>query len=344
MILVNARAAARPELGGVERWARELSARLPREHPGRYSVARPPQALSHRAGHAWEQLALPLLARRARAELVLCPANLAPLTGVRTAVVVHDAAALHHPEWYSPLYARWQRLVLPRIVAGAERLITVSAFSRDELVAHAGADPATVVVVPGGVDHTRMYPGADAEAARAAHGLGDRPYVLTVASRTARKNLEALDIAARRLAVVGVNLFAAGGDRPQLNGGDGLPPGVRSLGHVDDRLLGGLYAGAAAFVLPSRHEGFGLPCLEAMACGTPVVTTTAGALPQTCGDAALYADPDDAVGLAAQLGRLVEDPALHADLRARGLQHAAQFSWGRTAREVDAALTARTRG
>ncbi|MCW3013506.1 MAG: glycosyltransferase family 4 protein [Solirubrobacterales bacterium] len=343
MILINARAAARPELGGVERWARELSVRLPREHPDRYTVVRPPRAFAHRAGHAWEQLALPLLARRAGAALVLCPANLAPLTGVRTAVVVHDAAALHHPEWYSPLYARWQRAMLPRIVAGAERVITVSAFSRDELVTLAGADPRKVVVVPGGVDHTRMYPAADAEAARAAHGLGDRPYVLTVASRTTRKNLDALGVAARRMATLGIDLFAAGGDRPQFDGGEGLPPGVRSLGHVDDALLGGLYAGAAAFVLPSRHEGFGLPCLEAMACGTPVVTTTAGALPQTCGDAALYADPDDAVGLAAQLARTVTDAALHADMRMRGLEHAARFSWERSAGEVHAALTA-TRG
>lgn len=341
MILVNARAAARPELGGVERWARELVARLPREHPGAYEAATPPQALSHRAGHGWEQVALPLLARRRGASLVLCPANTAPLAGIATAVVVHDAAALHHPEWYSPLYARYQRMLIPRVVAGAQHLVTVSAFSKDELVRCAGADPSRVAVVPGGVDHTRMHPAADAERARAVHGLGDRPYVLTVASRTTRKNLAALGPAAARLANHGIDLFAAGSGRPQFDDGAGLPAGVRPLGHVDDAHLPGLYAGAAAFVLPSRHEGFGLPCLEAMACGTPVVTTTGGALPDTCGDAALLEEVDDAIGLADALERLVEDPALHADLCAKGLARAAQFSWARTADGVDAVLRTR---
>ena len=125
---IDARAAARPELGGVERWARELATRLPELRPGGYAVLRPPPALAHRAGHAWEQLALPLRARGMRA--LLCPANLAPLAYGRSAVVVHDAAPLRHPGWYSAAYAAWQRLLLPAIARRAWRLITVSEFSR----------------------------------------------------------------------------------------------------------------------------------------------------------------------------------------------------------------------
>ncbi len=343
MILVNARGAASPDGGGPGRWTRELSERLPRAHPSDYTVAQPPRRLADRAADAWEQLALPLLARRAHARLVLCPAGLAPLTGAATAVVVHGAGVLAHPDWHPPSRVRAQRVMLPRVVAGAECLIVASAFSRDELVTHAGADPARVVVVPGGVDHTRMYPGADAQAAGAAHGIKDhRPYVLTLTGRRAPRNLAALAVAARRLAELGIDLYAAGSDRTRP-GGAALPEGVRPLGPVDDARLGGLYAGAAAFVLPSRHEGFGLACLEAMACGTPVVTTTAGALPDTCGAAALYADPDDAVGLADQLERVLGDAALHADRRARGLEHAARFSWDRTTDEVHAALEATSR-
>ena len=101
MILLNARAAARPELGGVERWARELAARLPQVGP--YEVIRPPAALSHRAGHAWEQAVLPARARKA--ELLLNPANLAPIAFPRNVVVIHDAAALRDRTWYSPAYA-----------------------------------------------------------------------------------------------------------------------------------------------------------------------------------------------------------------------------------------------
>src|SRR4029077_11521687 len=120
-------AAARPELGGVERWARELSTRLPALAPGRYRVATPPSPSSSGAAHAWEQRVLPLQARRAR--WLLCPANLAPLAHPRTAVVLHDAAPLRDPSWYSPTYARAQRLLLPRIARRAKLVITVSEFA-----------------------------------------------------------------------------------------------------------------------------------------------------------------------------------------------------------------------
>jgi glycosyltransferase involved in cell wall biosynthesis len=324
VIALNARAAARPELGGVERWARELAARLPAL--GDYEVVRPPAALSHRAGHAWEQVALPLRARRAR--LLLNPANLAPLAFPRNAVVIHDAAALRHPDWYSPLYARWQRSVLPAIAKRARVVITVSEFSRRELQELLNVD---THVVPGGVD-PRFHPRADPEPARAALGLTG-PYVLTVASQTARKNLASLDATCRRLGSEGIELVAAGGHRPQFRGeGAASHSGPRQLGHVPDAHLPGLYAGASAFILPSWHEGFGLTCLEAMACGTPVVAARAGALPETCADAARYADPSDPNDIADQVERAIDDEAL----RAAGPRHAAQYRWERTASELDA--------
>ena len=322
MIALNARAAARPELGGVERWARELAARLPAL--GGYEVVRPPATLSHRAGHAWEQLVLPARARKAG--LLLNPANLAPLAFPRNAVVIHDAAALRHPGWYSPLYGRWQRGVLPVIAKRARLVITVSEFSRGELAELLHVD---AHVVPGGVD-ARFHPQADPEPAKAALGL-TKPYVLTVASRTTRKNLASLGATARRLADEGIDLVAAGGHRPQFQSDDDP---ARALGHVPDAHLPGLYAGAAAFVLPSWHEGFGLTCIEAMACGVPVVAARAGALPETCGDAARYADPFDPDDIATQVDQAIHDDAL----RAAGPQHARQYTWERTARELDALL------
>ena len=327
MIALNARAAVRPELGGVERWARELAARLPAL--GGYEVVRPPATLSHGAGHAWEQLVLPARARKAG--LLLNPANLAPLAFPRNAVVIHDAAALRHPQWYSPLYARWQRVVLPAIAQRARVVITVSEFSRRELRELLDVD---AHVVPGGVDH-RFHPHADPEPARAALGL-TRPYVLTVASRTTRKNLASLDATSRRLGDKGIDLVAAGGERPQFREGEATSNGPRALGHVPDAHLPGLYAGAAAFVLPSWHEGFGLTCLEAMACGVPVVAANAGALPETCGEAARYADPADPDDIATQVLAAIGDDRL----REAGSQRAALFTWERTARELDALLKA----
>jgi glycosyltransferase involved in cell wall biosynthesis len=328
-VLINARAAARPELGGVERWTRELVAGLVALRPERYAVARPPAALAHRAGHAWEQAWLPLRARSGA--LLLGPANLAPLAFPRNVVVIHHAAPLREPTWYSPAYAAYQRRVLPAIARGARRVITDSTFSRAELRELVGVDAA---VVPGGVEG-RFTPQADHEPARVALGL-HRPYVLTVASRTARKNLAALGVAAARLAAHGVDLVAAGGTRPQLRDGAGTAGALHHLGPVPDPYLPGLYAGARCFVLPSLYEGFGLTCLEAMACGTPVVAARAGALPETCGDAALYADPRDPVGIADAIERAMDDRAL----REAGPRRAAAFTWEQTARAVDAEIDA----
>jgi glycosyltransferase involved in cell wall biosynthesis len=333
-VAIDARAAVRPELGGVERWARELVARLPALRPGGYVVMRPPPALAHRAGHAWEQLVLP--ARAARARALLCPANLAPLAHPRAVVVIHDAAPLRHPGWYSGAYAAWQRRLLPAIARRALRVMTVSEFSRGELVELLGLAPERVAVVPGGVDE-RFTPAADPGPARRALGLA-HPYVLCVASHTARKNLAALVPAAARLAADGVDVVVAGGHRPQFTRERGLER-LRLLGHVDDALLPGLYAGAAAFVLPSRYEGFGLPVLEAMAAGAPVVAAAAGALPETCGGAARLAEPDGEA-IAAALTALLGDGAERERLRAAGLARAAAFSWEATARAVDALVSA----
>jgi glycosyltransferase involved in cell wall biosynthesis len=324
VILLNARAAARLELGGVERWARELAARLP--VLGGYEVIRPPAALSHRAGHAWEQLVLPAKARRA--QLLLNPANLAPLAFPRNAVVIHDAAALREPSWYSPAYAALQQRALPLIAKKARVVVTVSEFSRRELQELLRVD---AHVVPGGVDD-HFRPDADPEPARAALSL-TRPYVLTVASRTARKNLASLTATARQLETQGIELVAAGGGRPQFSDG-GEAAGVRALGHVPDQYLPGLYAGALAFVLPSLHEGFGLTCLEAMACGVPVVAANAGALPETCRDAARYVDPRDPQQIAEQVQAAIGDEAMSA----AGLRRASAYTWDRTVRELDALL------
>jgi glycosyltransferase involved in cell wall biosynthesis len=329
-VLIDARAAVRPELGGVERWARELARRLPALRPDRYAVARPPAALAHRAGHAWEQAVLPLRARSAA--LLLGPANLAPVAFPRNVVVIHDAAVLREPRWYAPAYARWHGALLPAIARRARRVITVSAFSARELRDLTGVEAA---VVPGGVD-ARFRPDADPAPARAALGLG-RPYVLTVASRLARKNLGALGAAAERLSARGMDLVAAGGGRPQFRAGSGERGAVRDLGPVPDAHLPGLYAGARAFVLPSLYEGFGLPCLEAMACGTPVVAADAAALPETCGDAAVYADPRHPAAIAGAIDRALE-PGTAARLATAGPLRAAAFTWERTARGVDAVI------
>jgi glycosyltransferase involved in cell wall biosynthesis len=309
-----------------------MARRLPALAPGRYRVCRPPSALAHKAGHAWEQLLLPLV----RAELLYCPANLAPLASRRTVVVIHDVAPLREPRWYSAAYARYQRAILPALARRARLVITVSEFSRGEIVDTLGVPAERVRVVPNGVDE-RFSPAVDPEPARAAYAL-ERRYVLLVGTRIARKNLAALAAAARRLSERGVELVAAGSGRGYMQAETGLE--VRALGYVPEELLPSLYRGAAALAMPSLYEGFGLPCIEAMAAGTPVVASDRGALPEVCGDAALLVDPADGSALADALLAAVEDDALAARLTRAGTERAATFTWGRTAELTDRAIEA----
>jgi glycosyltransferase involved in cell wall biosynthesis len=332
-VAINARAAVRLEIGGVERLAREMALRLPALRPDRYRVIRPPRALAHRAGHAWEQFVLP--AQAGQAELIYSPANLAPVLSRRNVVVIHDAAALRHPEVYTPGYVAYQRRLLPLLASRAELVITVSEFSRRELADLLGLDPDRATVIPEGVDE-RFTPEADPTPARTQYGL-DRPYALVVGTVSDRKNLHVLEPAAKALKSHGVDLVLAGSERGYLRGGE---PRIRRLGYVPDELLPGLYAAALAVVMPSRYEGFGLPCLEAMAAGAPVVAATAGALPETCGDAALLVQPDEADELATATVAAATDDALRTRLIAAGQKRAAEFPWDRTAALTDAAIGA----
>jgi glycosyltransferase involved in cell wall biosynthesis len=331
VVAINARAAVRAEIGGVERLAREMARRLPALRPDRYRVIRPPAGLAHRAGHAWEQAVLPAQAGRAAA--LYSPANLAPARYRRNVLVIHDVAALRHPEAYSRPYVEYQRRLLPRLARDASALITVSGFSRREVIEVLGATPERVTVIPEGVDE-RFFADPDPRTAAARYGLTG-PYALAVGTLSARKNLQALDQAARSLRDRGIELVLAGSDRGYLRGSQA---GLRRLGYVNEADLPGVYAGALALAMPSGYEGFGLPCLEAMAAGAPVVAAGAGALPETCGDAALLVEPGDVAGFADALTAAACDEQVRARLIEAGRLRASEFSWTRTAKLTDALI------
>ncbi len=301
-------------------------------------------------GQAWEQLVLP---RAARGALLVNLGNTAPLlAGRRQAVVIHDAGAFDTPESYSLPFRTWYRLLHRALARIGARIVTVSAFSRGRIAARLGIPEARIAVVPEGGEHILRAPADPAVLAR--HGLAPGRFALVVGTQAAHKNLRALDRAAGLLAARGMVLAVAGGGAGGLfraghGAGEGLRPGdttaglrpsdttaglrpgdagagLRPLGRVTDAELRALYEAAACLIFPSRYEGFGLPPLEAMACGCPVLAARAGAVPEVCGEAALWFAPDGE-GLPEALARLLAGQALAERLRGEGLARAARFTW-----------------
>ena len=274
---------------------------------------------------------LPLRARRAG--LLLSPANLAPLAHPRNVVVIHDSAPFREPSWYGRAYGAWHRTLLPRIARRARLVIAPSEHVRAELGELFGLRSDHLVAIAPGVDPSFASPGDPAPLLRRL-GL-HRPYVLAVGTDSPRKNLGLLDAIAPELAANGLDVAIAGSSRPYMPAGS-APRSARRLGYVADADLPALYTGAAAFAMPSLYEGFGLPCVEAMAAGAPVVASDRSALPEACGGAALLVDPGDADAFAEALLRAAGSERDR--LVTAGRERAAALTWERTAREVDAML------
>jgi glycosyltransferase involved in cell wall biosynthesis len=293
---------------------------------------RPPASLAHMTGQAWEQLTLPLAARRS--ELLLSPANMAPLAGRGNVVVIHDLAPFRDPGWFGRAYGAWHRALIPRIARRARLVIAPSEFVRAELVELFGLDPGQVRAIAPGVDPALAKPPAVEPLLRRL-GL-EQPYVLALGTDSPRKNLGLLDRLAPALADAGLGVAIAGSGRSYLPAS--APGGARRLGYVPDPDLPALYRGAAAFAMPSLYEGFGLPCVEAMAAGTPVVASDRAALPEACGGAALLADPNDPDAFADALLRAAGPDRDR--LAEAGRARAAGLSWARSAESVDAAIGA----
>jgi glycosyltransferase involved in cell wall biosynthesis len=223
--------------------------------------------------------------------------------------------------------------LLPLLAGRARLVITVSEFSRAELVDLLGVAPDRVTVIPEGVDE-RFGPEVDPTPAQTAYGLA-RPYVLVVGTASVRKSLGSLEVASRALGERGIELVMAGSDRGYLRSAD-IP--LRRLGYVAERDLPSVYAGALAVALPSSYEGFGLPCLEAMASGVPVVAGAAGALPETVADAGILVATGDGHGFADALLAAACDDGIRAPLIAAGRARAGKYSWSRTAAQTDRAI------
>lgn len=289
---------------------------------------------------AWEQLVLPRLLHKLDADLVHGLVNVLPLaTAVPGIVTVHDLSFLHLPHLFPPAKRLYLSALCRASVRKAAAVIAVSRQTADDVVRCFGAPPAAVTVAHNGVD-ARFVPGAPAESAafRVAKGLPAR-YLLFLGTLEPRKNLETLLRAYARWrtqaapADQDVRLVIAGGKGWFYDAifahtaALGLQDSVLFPGYVPDAELPDWYRAALGFVYPSVFEGFGLPVLEAMACGAPVLCSDIPSLREVAGKSALLAPPHDVEAWVAGLALLAGQPALRADLRHRGPAQSARFTW-----------------
>lgn len=320
-IVINGRFLSRP-ITGVERYGQEILQLL----RGNYRVEK--TRSNGLAGHAWEQFALPT---KLKSESILwSPANTGPMLVRNQALTIHDLSPLEHPEWFRKNFAMWYRLFLPILARQVRVIFTPTEYVKQKVLRHFNTKH--VIVTPNGVDTTRFHP----ETQQKTYEF-PRKYILFVGSLQPRKNVTGLmqawhtlkdDFKDTWLVIAGeaghvfrvVKFF--GDER------------IRFMNYVSEVDLPGLYAQAELLVLPSLDEGFGLPAIEAMACGTPVIVSNGGALPEVVGEAGLIFDLSEPNSLTSAIREGLSDHNLRLALREKGLARVKNFSWQKTAELV----------
>lgn len=334
-------------LSGVQRFAREIVSSLdallasdpdfrrgsvelhhPRECtvPNDLEVIRP-REVGRRSGHGWEQIDLALSARGAA---LLSLGNTGPALHGRQMVVIHDASVLAYPDNFTFAFRNAYRGLFRILARSAERVMTVSHFSAGELGRYLRLSSSTIPVIYNGGDHFARI-SADPSIVRR-HGLADGDFILAIASASRTKNTPLIEGALERMGSPRPRLVWVGARESRIFQASDAPqaPDAVWLELLSDADLKALYERALCLVFPSIYEGFGLPPLEAMECGCPVLASDIGAVREVCDDAVLYFDPRDDEALARQIERVRDGASLRRQLREMGRARAAAFTWAQS--------------
>ncbi|MBN3849999.1 glycosyltransferase family 4 protein [Paraburkholderia sp. Ac-20342] len=286
-------------------------------------------------GTLWEQITLPIAARGITL-LNLCNTN--PLFKRGQIVMVHDMAVYDVPQGFSRKFRLWYRICFAFLRRTRPMILTVSRFSKTRICHHLKIDPSRVKVVTPGADHLDRVVADPAVLERLE--LGRDTYCVIVGSLDPRKNLQrVLDAIAELEHLTTVKFVIVGGRNSRIFSSDGAAHAVDSkrivwAGFVSDNELKALYENAGCLVFPSLYEGFGLPPLEAMYCGCPVIASARTSIPEVCGDAAMYCEATSADDIAAKISQMMSDADLRQQYRVAGQLRAREFRWDRTAKKV----------
>lgn len=337
MIYVNARFLTQP-ITGVQRYALEISRQLNELRPDIRFVA--PRNIVHRdiadalgvevigsrSGHAWEQIDLPAFLKTRNSPLLINLANTAPLLYPNKVSTLHDVAFEKFPENFSWRFRTAYRLATPWMLKTSLKILTVSEFSKKEICAVYRVSSQKISVVPNAVSSAfQEVPSSATER-----------YILAVSSLNRQKNFHGLIDAFGLLKQDTHKLYIAGALNknfadPDLVKKIEADPRIKLLGRVSDEELIDLYSGAEAFIFPSFYEGFGIPPLEAQACGCPVLVADTASLPEVCEDSALYCSPHDIKDIAEKMDLLLSTPALAETLKEKGRLNIGRYNWNTSA-------------
>lgn len=283
------------------------------------------------SGHLWEQIELPLYVKK---DMLVNLCNAGPFLKKNQVSVIHDAAVFANSENFSFLFRSWYKFLLKSQGGFSKRIVTVSKFSKSELINYLRINEEKVQVIYEGKEHFTIQEEDPAFITR--NNIDKKPYVLAVSSLNPNKNFGAIVKAMKYLESSEFNIVIAGGTDPKVFSQNGieLPENVIHLGYVSDAELKTLYKNAFCFIYPSFYEGFGLPPLEAMSVGCPIIISNRASLPEVGGEAALYCDPEKPEDIAEQIQKLTSDITLRSELVQKGLNQAGKFSWENCSREL----------
>ena len=334
-LVINGSFLAQPPTG-VQRFAIEISKALRILHPDIAIVAprnvKPSEALhalsptiiGRLTGHLWEQLELWRYARSKKALLLNLDMK-GPLLYRHKIITIHDLNFLHNPRWVSPRFYHFYKFLVTAGVKTSRSVLTVSEFSKQEMQRLLHVPASRIAVV-----HNAVTTLGEATPGRVIPG----DYVLSVSSTHPRKNLDRLMGAFLCLSDPTIRLVLVGLPHKEGIEKDIDGKNVEFLGYVDDAMLANLYQHARAFVYPSLYEGFGIPPLEAMHYGCPVVVSQTSSLPEVCGEAAVYVDPWDEESIAGGIRRVWQDARLRDELMAKGYRQVQHFDWNQSAAKL----------
>ena len=352
-VAINARVLAKPEPAGVSRYTKQLLIALAdRNDDNKYlifGVDTLPSELRERAcienaecypsvssglrAQIWEQVTLPRALRRHDVDLCHSTAGISPvLADIPTVITVHDISPITHPEWFSWRYATLYRVLTPLALRSADHIVTISDFSKSEISTTYPWTNGSVSTVYNGLTPIPKH------STESVADVNEESYLLFVGSLNPRKNVtRLLDAYAQYWEQTGdpLPLVIAGSQRDVFAAVDRPPINdVHTLGFVSDKKRNWLYHNATALLYPSLYEGFGLPIIEAMDCGTPVLTSDRGAMAEIADDASVLIDPTDVDAIASGIKQITINNSLRRNLVESGRDRVKDFTWASTAEET----------